>query len=240
MLLSKGFEVEMYTGTPNGDIVGLSDRIVADLDRFSREPDSRNVEYTTAPFCDYDILLCDLVRPRQQLRHYLKTLGDYTLIPGSTLSLGDSRRFFRSDPGNPYHDYIEQSYGSKVVTASVHINVGISDPEALMRAARLIRVEAPLYLALSASSPFLDVRAADSRRSTPLSGPECVVSIPRRGTHWLRLHSLVCLSPGSANGSPIWNSLATTPLAGLSFPRFRKRFPYLKVIVTLSIGLKSS
>jgi predicted glutamate--cysteine ligase len=166
MLLSKGFEVEMYTGTPTGDIVGLSDRIVADLDRFSREPDSRNVEYTTAPFCDYDILLCDLVRPRQQLRHYLKTLGDYTLIPGSTLSLGDSRRFFRSDPGNPYHDYIEQSYGSKVVTASVHINVGISDPEALMRAARLIRVEAPLYLALSASSPFLDgeITGYDSTR----------------------------------------------------------------------------
>ena len=156
MLLSKGFEIEMYTGTRQGDIVGLSDRIVESLDGFEREPDSRNVEYITAPSRDYDQLLCDLVRPRLRLRQYLKRLGDYTIIPGSTLSLGGSERFQRSDPNNPYHEYIEQTYGTKVVTASVHINIGISDPELLMRAYRLIRVEAPLYLALSASSPFLD------------------------------------------------------------------------------------
>ncbi|MBD2002581.1 MULTISPECIES: glutamate--cysteine ligase [Cyanophyceae] len=156
MVLSKGFEIEMYTGTPNGDIVGLSDRIVADLDGFVREPDSRNVEYTTEPLYCYDELLCALVRPRRQLRDYLKRQGDYTLIPGSTLSLGGSEVFRRSDPDNPYHDYIENTYGTKVVTASVHINIGISDPELLMRAIRLIRTEAPLYLALSTSSPFLD------------------------------------------------------------------------------------
>ncbi|MBD1881356.1 glutamate--cysteine ligase [Coleofasciculus sp. FACHB-T130] len=158
-MLSKGFEIEMYTGTPNGDIVGLSDRIVADLDGFMREPDSRNVEYITEPFYCYDRLLCALLRPRRQLREYLKRLGNYTLIPGSTLSLGGSDRFWRSDPSNPYHDYIENTYGTKVVTASVHINIGISDPETLMRAIRLVRLEAPLYLALSASSPFLDGKA---------------------------------------------------------------------------------
>ncbi len=156
MLLTKGVEVEIYTGTPQGDIVGLSDQIVADLDGFVREPDSRNVEYTTAPFCCYDRLLCALVSPRQRLRAYLQRLGDYTLIPGSTLSLGGSERFWRSDPANPYHDYIEKTYGTKVVTASVHINIGLSDPELLMRACRLIRLEAPLFLALSASSPFLN------------------------------------------------------------------------------------
>jgi predicted glutamate--cysteine ligase len=91
--------------------------------------------------------------------YYSKQLGDYTLIPGSSLSLGDSTRFFRSDPTNPYHDYIEQTYGTKVVTASVHINIGISNPELLMRACRIIRVEAPLFLALSASSPFIDGKA---------------------------------------------------------------------------------
>lgn len=155
MLLSKGFEIEMYTGTPQGDIVGLSDKIVASLDGFVREPDSRNVEYTTAPLYSYDRLLCALVRPRQKLRKYLGRLGDYTLIPGSTLSLEESERFYRSDPNNPYHDYIEQTYGTKVVTASIHINIGISEPELLMRAIRLVRLEAPLYLALSASSPFL-------------------------------------------------------------------------------------
>ncbi|MBD2185485.1 glutamate--cysteine ligase [Aerosakkonema funiforme] len=159
MLLSKGFEVEMYTGTPQGDIVGLSDKIVANLDGFVTEPDSRNVEYTTAPLYSYDRLLCALVRPRQRLRAYLKRLGDYTLIPGSTLSLGPSDRFWRSDPNNPYHTYIENTYGTNVVTASIHINIGISNPELLMRAIRLIRVEAPLYLALSASSPFLDGKA---------------------------------------------------------------------------------
>jgi len=156
VLLSKGFEVEMYTGTPEGEVVGLSDRIVADLEGFVREPDSRNVEYTTAPLSSYDRLLCALVKPRVRLREYLKQLGDYTLLPGSTLSLGGSDRFYRSDPNNPYHTYIEQTYGTKVVTASIHINIGISQPELLMRAIRLARVEAPLYLALSASSPFLD------------------------------------------------------------------------------------
>jgi predicted glutamate--cysteine ligase len=156
VLLSKGFEVEMYTGTPEGEVVGLSDRIVADLEGFVREPDSRNVEYTTAPLSSYDRLLCALVKPRVRLREYLKQLGDYTLLPGSTLSLGGSDRFYRSDPNNPYHTYIEQTYGTKVVTASIHINIGISQPEMLMRAIRLARVEAPLYLALSASSPFLD------------------------------------------------------------------------------------
>ncbi len=159
MVLSKGFEIEMYTGRHSGDIVGLSDKIVASLDGFVREPDSRNVEYTTTPSQRYDRQLCGLLRPRMQLRKYLQELGDYTLIPGSTLSLGDSQRFFRSDPNNPYHDYIEQTYGTKVVTASVHINIGISDPELLMRACRIIRMEAPLFLALSASSPFLDGKA---------------------------------------------------------------------------------
>lgn len=158
-MLSKGFEIEIYTGTPSGDIVGLSDKISADLDGFVREPDSRNVEYITSPLNNYEQLLCALLSPRIKLRNYLKRLGDYTLIPGSTLSLEESKRFYRSDPNNPYHDYIEQTYGTDVVTASVHINIGISDPELLMQACRLIRVEAPLYLALSASSPFLKNQA---------------------------------------------------------------------------------
>ncbi|HEY9763844.1 MAG TPA: glutamate--cysteine ligase [Trichocoleus sp.] len=156
MLLSKGFEVEMYTGTPDGTVVGLSDKIVANLSGFVREPDSRNVEYTTPPLCRYEQLLCELIRPRRTLRRYLESLGDYTLIPGSTLSLGGNDHFYRSDPGNPYHAYIENTYGTTVVTASIHINIGISDPEMLMRACRLVRVEAPLYLALTASSPFLE------------------------------------------------------------------------------------
>ncbi len=150
----------MYTGKPSGDVVGLSDKIVESLDGFEREPDSRNVEYITRPYHDYDQLLCALLHPRFVLRRFLQQLGDYTLIPGSTLSLAGSEQFFRSNPNNSYHTYIEQTYGTKVVTASVHINVGISDPELLMRACRVIRLEAPLYLALSASSPFLNGQAS--------------------------------------------------------------------------------
>ncbi len=182
-LLSKGFEVEMYTGTPEGKIVGLSDRIVQALDGFVREPDSRNVEYTTAPFCGYDRLLCALLKPRQALRTYLQTLGDYTLIPGSTMSLGGSDRFYRSDPNNPYHDYIEQTYGTNVVTASIHINVGIEDPEVLMQACRLIRVEAPLYLALSASSPFVDGKVTGSHSTRWQMFPKTPQNVPLFESH---------------------------------------------------------
>ncbi len=71
MVLTKGFEIEMYTGTPQGAIVGLSDQIVADLQGFMREPDSRNVEYVTKPSTSYENQLCGLLRPRQKLRQYL-------------------------------------------------------------------------------------------------------------------------------------------------------------------------
>jgi predicted glutamate--cysteine ligase len=183
VLLCKGFEVEMYTGTPQGDVIGLSDRIVRDLDGFVREPDSRNVEYTTAPYTNYDRLLCALLKPRQKLRAYLSSLGNYTIMPGSTLSLGDSTRFFRSDPQNPYHDYIEQTYGTKVVTASIHINVGISDPEKLIQACRLIRLEAPLYLALSASSPFLDGKATGAHSTRWQMFPKTPRHVPLFRSH---------------------------------------------------------
>lgn len=183
MLLSKGFEVEMYTGTPQGDIVGLSDKIVAKVEGFVREPDSRNVEYTTAPLCSYDRLLCALVKPRLKLRNYLSTLGDYTIIPGSTLSLGNSNLFDRSDPNNPYHTYIEQTYGAKVVTTSIHINVGITDSELLMRAIRLIRMEAPLYLALSASSPFLDGQVTGFHSTRWATFPKTPTYVPLFESH---------------------------------------------------------
>jgi predicted glutamate--cysteine ligase len=183
VLLSKGFEVEMYTGTPQGDIVGLSDQIVRALDGFVREPDNRNVEYTTAPLCNYDRALCALVRPRQNLRNYLRKLGNYTILPGSTLSLGGSDRFYRSDPQNPYHTYIEQTYGTTVVTASIHINIGVEDTELLMRLLRLVRVEAPLYLALSASSPFLDGKVTGSHSTRWSVFPKTPAFVPLFESH---------------------------------------------------------
>ena len=58
------------------------------------------------------------------------------------MSLGDSRRFERSDPENAYHALIEQLYGTRVVTASIHINLGITDLNWLFAAVRLVRCEA--------------------------------------------------------------------------------------------------
>jgi predicted glutamate--cysteine ligase len=177
-VLSKGFEVEVYTGTPAGEVVGFSDRITAELEGFVREPDSRNVEYTTSPAYCYEPIMCDLLRPRARLRHYLSQLGDYTIIPGSTLALGGSDRFYRSDPSNPYHTYIEQTYGTSVVTASVHINIGIPDPEFLIKACRLIRLEAPLWLALTASSPFIDGKATGNHSSRWATFPKTPAQVP--------------------------------------------------------------
>ena len=183
MLLSKGFEVEMYTGTPAGEVVGFSDKIVAALDGFVREPDTRNVEYTTAPFCRYEHLLCELIKPRVRLRDYLKTLGDYTIIPGSTLPLGGADTFHRSDPKNPYHTYIEQTYGTDVVTASIHINIGMAEPEVLMRACRLVRLEAPLFLALTASSPFFDGNITGFHSTRWHLFPQTPVHVPLFESH---------------------------------------------------------
>jgi predicted glutamate--cysteine ligase len=154
--LTKGFEEEVYTGTWRGDIVGLSHRVSAALPGFTTEPDARNVEFTTDPYRDYEVLLSRFMSKRCCLRRYLREIGDYTLVPGSTLSLGDSREFHISDPDNPYYLYIRDTYGTRVVTASCHINLGIEDRAALFRVYRVMRMEAAMYLALTATSPFLD------------------------------------------------------------------------------------
>ena len=170
-LLLKGFEVELYTGRADGTVVGCSAEAAAALDGFVTEPDCRNLEYITPPDADYSRQLQLLLEPRQRLRRWLAS-RHLTLLPGSTLSLGDSQRFERSDPANPYHGYIEATYGTKVVTASVHINLGLTADHglepmtSLFAGLRLMRCEASLLLALSASSPFLDglVTAAHSQR----------------------------------------------------------------------------
>lgn len=178
MLLTKGIEVELFTGNFAGEPVGFARDISANLSQFCCEPDNRNVEYTTLPVRHYDQLLDALLQPRLQLRKYLYSRGHYTILPGSTLSLGHSHDFYRSTPDNSYHSFIEHTYGTNVVTASIHINIGITDIESLFKAYRLIRLEAPLYLALSASSPFLDgeVTGWDSTRwhlfpQTPVNVP---------------------------------------------------------------------
>jgi predicted glutamate--cysteine ligase len=208
-VLSKGLEIEIYTSTSTGDVVGLSDKIVAALDGFVREPDSRNVEYTTPPCYRYERLLCEIVRPRLHLRQYLKQLGDYTLSPGSTLAIAGGDRFYRSDPANPYHTFIEQTYGTKVVTASVHINIGVSDPETLLRACRLIRVEAPLFLALSAASPFLNgqVTGFHSTRWSVFPKTPPMVPLFESHAHFIQWTEAQLVAGTMQNVRHLWSSV---------------------------------
>ncbi len=181
-LMLKGFEVELYTGRPDGTVVGCSAEAAAALQGFVTEPDCRNLEYTTAPAAAYRDQLELLLEPRRRLRAWLAGRG-LTLLPGSTLSTGDSRRFERSNPDNPYHGYIEATYGTKVVTASVHINLGITDMDALFAACRLVRCEAALLLALSASSPFLDGEATGAHSQRWLQFPLTPAAVPLFESH---------------------------------------------------------
>ncbi|NDG74373.1 MAG: glutamate--cysteine ligase [Synechococcaceae bacterium WB8_1B_136] len=181
-LLLKGFEVELYTGRPDGTVVGCSAEAAAALAGFVTEPDCRNLEYTTPPDASYSHQLELLLEPRRRLRQWLKGRG-LTLLPGSTLSTGDSNRFERSNPDNPYHGYIEATYGTRVVTASVHINLGLTDMEALFAACRLVRCEAALLLALSACSPFLDGRVTGAHSQRWLQFPLTPEQVPLFTSH---------------------------------------------------------
>ena len=181
-LMLKGFEVELYTGLADGTVVGCSAEAAAALDGFVTEPDCRNLEYTTAPAASYREQLELLLEPRRRLRHWLQGRS-LTLLPGSTLSTGDSHRFERSDPDNPYHGYIEATYGTRVVTASVHINLGLTDMEGLFAACRLVRCEAALLLAISASSPFLDGACTGAHSQRWLQFPLTPQAVPLFESH---------------------------------------------------------
>jgi predicted glutamate--cysteine ligase len=193
--LLKGFEVELFTGRPDGTVVGCSPEVVAALEGFVIEPDRRNLEYITPPEADYGRQLELLLEPRRRLRPWLAARG-LTLLPGSTLSLGDSSRFERSDPHHPYHAYIEATYGTRVVTASVHINLGLTPgtafvgQDALFAGLRVLRCEAALLLALSASSPFLDGRVTGAHSQRWLQFPLTPAEVPlfwghRHYVHWM-------------------------------------------------------
>ena len=207
-LLLKGFEVEMYTGRPDGTVVGCAAEAARELAGFVTEPDHRNLEYVTPPDAGYGQQLQLLLEPRRRLRAWLAQRG-LTLLPGSTLSTGDSGRFERSDPENPYHGYIERTYGTRVVTASVHINLGLTDMEALFAGLRLLRCEAALLLALSASSPFLDnrVTGAHSHRwlQFPLTPPQVPLFLSHQ--HYIDWMDAQLAAGSMQNVRHLWTSV---------------------------------
>ncbi len=181
-LLLKGFEVELFTGLSNGEHVGVSADVSEELPDFVKEPDQRNLEYITAPLCDYWALKEALLVPRRKLREWLDP-KNLTILPASTLSLGNSQIFERSDLSNPYHALIESTYGTKVVTTSIHINFGIKDLSRLFAALRLVRCEAAMFLSLSASSPFLDGKTTGAHSQRWLQFPLTPKKVPLFTTH---------------------------------------------------------
>ncbi len=181
-MLLKGFEVELFTGTYAGKNVGVASAITKDLSDFVKEPDQRNLEYITVPDQRYSVLKHALLLPRQKLRKWLDS-QKLTILPGSTLSLGNTKVFERSDSENSYHSFIEKNYGTNVVTASIHINLGIENLSLLFSALRLVRCEASLFLALSASSPFLDGQATGAHSQRWVQFPKTPSNVPMFVNH---------------------------------------------------------
>ena len=158
-LLKKGLEIELYGGKVNGEILPLSTELSEKFPYISQEPDQRNFEYITNPCKDYHELFCEIIKPRLDIRNYLNGHGknkDLTLIPGSTMSLPFSKDYFYSKKEDPYHEFILNTYKTRVITTSIHINIGIDNYEHLFKLLCTLRLDVPLFLALSASSPFHD------------------------------------------------------------------------------------
>ena len=174
--LYKGFEVELFTGSYNSH-VGLSVEIEKAFSNFVKEPDNRNVEYITNPEKDYEKNFKNLLNPRKNLRKWLKN-RNLTIIPSSTLCFTHDKKFQRSDTRNLYHKFIEDNYGTSVATSSVHINLGIDNLDKLFAAIRLIRCEASLYLALSASSPFLNNKLTSNHSQRWIQFPKTPLKVP--------------------------------------------------------------
>ena len=207
-MLLKGFEVELFTGTYAGENVGVASAITEELSEFVKEPDQRNLEYITVPDQRYAVLKHALLLPRQKLRKWLDC-QKLTILPGSTLSLGNTKIFERSDLENSYHSFIEKNYGTNVVTASIHINLGIENLSLLFSALRLIRCEASLFLALSASSPFLGGQTTGAHSQRWVQFPKTPSKVPMFVNHahyvaWVEEQ----LSQGSMqNERHLWTSV---------------------------------
>ena len=207
-MLLKGFEVELFTGTFAGKNVGVASEITKDLSDFVKEPDQRNLEYITIPDQRYAVLKHALLLPRLKLRKWLNC-KNLTILPGSTLSLGDANNFERSDTENSYHAFIEKNYGTKVVTASIHINLGIENLSLLFSALRLVRCEASLFLALSASSPFLggNVSGAHSQRWVQFPKTPSNVPIFLDHAHYVKWVEEQLMQGNMQNERHLWTSV---------------------------------
>ena len=182
-LLKKGLEIELYGGKDSGEVIPLSKKLQKHFSFISQEPDQRNFEYITKPCRDYNDLFSEIIKPKLQIRRYLKEEGDLTLIPGSTMPLPFAKNFYYSKASDPYHQFILKTYKTKVITTSVHINIGISNYEKLFKLLCALRLDTPLFLALSASSPFHDGKLTSYESYRWHSFPKTPGFVPLFKTH---------------------------------------------------------
>jgi predicted glutamate--cysteine ligase len=152
--LKKGIEVEVFLGTRAGEARDLSPSVVERVEGFVFESDARHVEYVTAPFVAYRDLELALMQPRLHLRDYLDSLGSLTILPGSTLALPFDSAFHPSLPNNAYYQWVGAHFGTQILTSGVHISLGLDDPDEIVRVTNWLRMDMPLFLALTASSPY--------------------------------------------------------------------------------------
>jgi predicted glutamate--cysteine ligase len=153
--LKKGIEVEVFTGTRQGDAVGMSPKIVPALQNpFVFESDARHVEYVTDPFTSYDDLAVQVVEPRLRLRKFLEEQGNLTVLPFSTIAMPFNQQFELSLPNNTYYQWVGENFGTNILTSSVHISVGLDDMDDIINVTNWLRMDMPLFLALTAASPY--------------------------------------------------------------------------------------
>lgn len=181
--LIKGIEVEVFTGDRAGAPKDLSPAIIdAGLDGFVFESDARHVEYVTDPIRDHDELARAVMAPRLAVRKFLEA-HDATIFPGSTLALPFDQNFHPSRPNNAYYQWVGQTFGTKILTSSVHISVGVSDPDSLVRIANWLRMDAPLLLALTAASPYRNGEFTGYHSSRWVGFPQEPLNLPFFNDH---------------------------------------------------------
>lgn len=182
-LLSKGLEIELFVGKKSGEVIPSSGFLKEQFPEISQEPDQRNFEYITNPTTSYDELTKEIIVPRIKYRNYLKEKDNLTILPCSTIPLSFDKQFHFSEINNPYHQYIGNTYGTKVVTTSLHLNFGIENKEAIFKLLSALRLDTPLFLALSASSCFHDGKLTDYNSFRWYSFPKTPKFIPLFQSH---------------------------------------------------------
>lgn len=172
---TKGCEVEQYIGyKSNLTYAPLSAKVQELNNRFSVEPDARNIEYITQPCETFEELKSQLIQGRIELRNTLKKINsDLTIFPSSSLALPFNPEFHRSKPTDDYHTEIQKRHDINILTASVHYNIALPEwkPDEIIRLSNLLRLEASLILALTANSPFYNGEISEGQSDRYLRFP---------------------------------------------------------------------